>query len=230
MGRRFALCAFVGFVLSACGGAVPTTAPFVEPMPSPTPSAFPTTAPTLLIPTPPPTPVPPPTPEPTEDLSSACIESTADDLEASFQVLTTLLMEEQLDNHYKTFAAAKAAAKKPTYKAFFRNNEAYETKNVFFRGEVIQTLYDEPWGGYDCEGVSKLLDGDATVLRVDVTRDSYGFYSDTVYVVYLGTRRILEDDIITFVGYADGLETYETVFGSSVTIPKVVVGKFLNIS
>jgi hypothetical protein len=136
-------------------------------------------------------------------------------------------MEDQLDNRYKTFNDAKAAAKKPSYKDFFRNNEAYETKNVYLRGEVIQALYDEPWGGYDCTSMSPTLDGTATVLRVNVTRDSYGFYSDTVYVEYLGTKRILEDDVIAFVGYANGLKTYDSILGGSITIPSVVVGKWL---
>jgi hypothetical protein len=32
--------------------------------------------------------------------------------------------------------------------------------------------------------------------------------------------RILEDDIIAMYGKLAGLETYETIFGSSVTIPR----------
>ena len=32
---------------------------------------------------------------------------------------------------------------------------------------------------------------------------------------------ILEEDIITFYGMADGLETYESVMGQQISIPKI---------
>ena len=32
--------------------------------------------------------------------------------------------------------------------------------------------------------------------------------------------KILEDDVITLWGTLDGTETYETIFGASVTIPR----------
>lgn len=35
------------------------------------------------------------------------------------------------------------------------------------------------------------------------------------------TKRFLEDDIVTFYGTYDGLYTYETILGASVTIPSV---------
>lgn len=62
------------------------------------------------------------------------------------------------------------------------------------------------------------------VYRIDVTYKGYGYYDDTVYVTYDGygsEERILEDDIVTFYGEYKGLKTYETVMGSSVTIPHV---------
>ncbi|MEO8230193.1 MAG: hypothetical protein ABI628_10585 [Chloroflexota bacterium] len=69
-------------------------------------------------------------------------------------------------------------------------------------------------------------------LRVDITKDAYGYYDDTVYddtvyVVDLASKRILEDDIVEFVGAGSGLKSYESTRGATVTIPSVVVGKYL---
>lgn len=52
--------------------------------------------------------------------------------------------------------------------------------------------------------------------------DEYS-YDDTVYVTYTtkdSDSRVLEDDIITMYGELDGIETYTSVLGSSVSIPK----------
>ena len=61
-------------------------------------------------------------------------------------------------------------------------------------------------------------------MRVNVTQNEYGNWEDTLYVNYIpveGELRILEDDIITIYGEMMDLKTYETVMGSSVTIPQV---------
>lgn len=53
-----------------------------------------------------------------------------------------------------------------------------------------------------------------------------GRYDDVVYLCidnYGSGVRILEDDTITIYGYYDGLLTYTTVLGASVTIPKIIV-------
>lgn len=58
------------------------------------------------------------------------------------------------------------------------------------------------------------------VLRVATS----GNYDDVIYVIYStdsDASRILEDDKVTIYGTLAGLETYETVMGGSVTIPKV---------
>lgn len=52
--------------------------------------------------------------------------------------------------------------------------------------------------------------------------DEYS-YDDTVYVTYTtkdSDSRVLEDDIITMYGELDGIETYTSVLGSNVSIPK----------
>jgi len=96
-----------------------------------------------------------------------------------------------------------------TYKQIARNPDKYKGKYAKLTGEVVQTLEYT----------------DETILRVNITLDDYGFYSDTVYVVYnksnSGNGRILEEDIITMYGILDGLESYESVLGSQVNIPKI---------
>ena len=76
-------------------------------------------------------------------------------------------------------------------------------------GEVIQVV-EASSSAYYC------------IYRVDITRGSYGIYTDTVYIYYDGygkTPRILEDDIVTFYGRYDGLTSYTTVMGATVTLP-----------
>lgn len=93
-----------------------------------------------------------------------------------------------------------------------RNPDKYKGKLYKFVGEVIQ-----------CEETSAFLSDDKILtLRINVTKDEYGFWNDTVYVTYtLAARkdRILEDDIVTVYGECDGAETYTSVLGNSVTLP-----------
>ena len=90
----------------------------------------------------------------------------------------------------------------------FRYAEQNEGKRVFYRGEVVQVIEDQ---------------GDFQ-LRVNVTPGDYGFWSDTVFLRDADAPvRILEYDIIAFVGRMNGTFTYETVMGGKVTIPDITV-------
>jgi hypothetical protein len=62
-------------------------------------------------------------------------------------------------------------------------------------------------------------------MRISVNQDTFGLWSaDVVYVRYRNmTTRILEDDIVAFVGEMKGLKTYKTIVGASVTIPELEV-------
>ena len=100
------------------------------------------------------------------------------------------------------------------YTEIFRNAEKYIGEYATFTGEVIQV--QEVSGG--------------VIMRVNVTQDEYG-YDDTIYVEWSDTdklmdpdaqNRFLEEDIITLYGELDGTETYETILGGSVTIPKLI--------
>lgn len=97
------------------------------------------------------------------------------------------------------------------YKTIFRYAEDYNGKDVKFTGEVVQVIEE-----------SKSISS----YRINVTKDKWGYYDDTVFVTFTNafdanTPRILEDDIVTFYGKLGNLYTYETVLGSSLTIPSV---------
>ena len=97
-----------------------------------------------------------------------------------------------------------------SYNEIARNPNSYDGKYAKFTGEVIQVQRQNLFG---------LI---IYTLRVDVTKKGYNWYDDTVYVTYYAgdeEAKILEDDIITMYGELTGEKTYETVLGSSVTIP-----------
>ncbi|MBR5497455.1 MAG: zinc ribbon domain-containing protein [Clostridia bacterium] len=96
------------------------------------------------------------------------------------------------------------------YKDIARMPDNYVGKNVVFTGEVVQVMESSY--------------SNNVTYRIDVTKDEYGYWDDTVYVTYElpeGAPRILEDDIVKFYGICEGTYTYETVLGSSLTIPSV---------
>ena len=102
-----------------------------------------------------------------------------------------------------------ASCKTYKYKDIARNPDKYEGKKARFKGKVVQVVDDYF----------------ETILRVNVTKGKYGIYTNTIYVVYTpkseSESRILEDDIITIYGELNGIETYDTVMGSKVSIPRI---------
>ena len=112
-------------------------------------------------------------------------------------------------------AEYRRQCKSYSYDEFARYPDAHEKKLVKLKGEVIQVVHN----------------GNKLKMRVNVTRNKEGgYYEDTVFVFY--TREdgmnILEGDIVRMYGELRGLQEYETVFGSFVTIPRVYV-KFIDV-
>ena len=65
----------------------------------------------------------------------------------------------------------------------------------------------------------------ASIFRVNVDCEKLyysGEYlcSDTIYVVYYGSESFIEDDMVSMWGTMDGTQTYTSVLGSQITIPK----------
>ena len=111
-----------------------------------------------------------------------------------------------------TWEEWKASAEEIPYKTLFRYAEENKGKRVFYRGVVVQVIEDE---------------GDFR-LRVNVTPGDYGFWTDTVYLRYADAPvRVLEEDIISFVGRMNGTVTYESIMGAEITIPYISVGALI---
>ena len=91
-----------------------------------------------------------------------------------------------------------------TYEDIARDKNALEGQKVTFTGEIIQAS--------------------SGVYRMDVTKDEYGFYSDTILFTIDESslsQNILEDDIVTIWGESQGMYTYEAVLGNEVTVPRI---------
>lgn len=137
----------------------------------------------------------------TDDNFNANVEMLDKDKKVITENLETARV--RIKNEYKN------KCQKYSYKEIFRNSEKYEGKLARFTGQVIQVMEDD---GY-------------YMVRMDVTKDKWGYYEDTIMVlipIESFKGRILEDDIITVYGVLSGLYTYESVFGSSVTIPSMI--------
>lgn len=89
-----------------------------------------------------------------------------------------------------------------------RNPDKYEGEKVKFSGKVLQ-----------------VMEGDYMVsIRLGVN----GSYDNVIYGTYfpsLVSSRVLEDDYITVYGTSEGLYTYESTMGASITIPSLSIEK-----
>lgn len=110
--------------------------------------------------------------------------------------------------------AYKNKCKTLSFKDLSRNPNKHKGEKLKYTGKVIQVQEDEHW-----------LDDNTTVdLRINVTKDEYGLWDDTIFATVelpKDADRILEDDIITIWGECDGKYSYTSVLGSDVTLPKI---------
>jgi hypothetical protein len=105
-----------------------------------------------------------------------------------------------------------------TFEQMARNPENFKGTNVKLIGEVVQVI----------EGIY------SNSLRVNITKKgNYStYYTDTVYVNYVpkqGEDKILEDDIITIYGTAQGDYSYTSTMGATITLP-FINGKYISIN
>lgn len=104
----------------------------------------------------------------------------------------------------------KESCKLYSFEELARNPDKIEGKNVKITGEVIQALYGS----------------DSVDLRINITKKGTytTYYTDTVYVVYYpetGEDKILEDDIVTIYGTAQGDYSYTSAIGAKITLPLI---------
>ena len=117
---------------------------------------------------------------------------------------------EEIENKIKEneISEYKKECKKLSYKNVLRNPENYLNEKAYWFGVVYQ---DVGYGNY----------------RVGIDCTKYKYYSgyscdNTIYVIYSGDEKLIEDDVVKMWGYMNGTKTYTTVLGASMTIPKFV--------
>jgi hypothetical protein len=91
------------------------------------------------------------------------------------------------------------------YAELNKNPEGYAGTRCKFKGQVAQAM----------------VEGDETMLRVNVTDTGYGIWDDTVYVTIKGTTPAVENSIVMVYGTITGSKTYESQAGWNITIPAV---------
>lgn len=105
---------------------------------------------------------------------------------------------------------------KMNYKAIARDPSAYKDKKISFTGKVIQVVENE-----------------AEILGITISQTTYriatkGSYDDIVLVIYSrpsGASRILDDDRVTVYGTCDGVTSYKSTMGGTITIPSCIADR-----
>ncbi|MCM3744087.1 hypothetical protein M3193_08015 [Sporosarcina luteola] len=116
--------------------------------------------------------------------------------------------KEAVEKAAKAEASFKNSAVELNYKQLARDPESFKGEKVLFKGQVMQNMED----------------GKEVTLLLNVTRDEFGFWDDSILVNYTmskGEKRILEDDIIYLWATVKGLKTYGSIFGQQITVPEV---------
>jgi len=108
-------------------------------------------------------------------------------------------------SEYST-ASVKSAAENVQYDELLRNIESYEGQAIHSTGEITQSFED----------------GDTFRLNISMERGDSGLWdsSKNAIVIWDGSRYI-EDDLVEFWGVVEGITEYETVMGSTRTVPLI---------
>ncbi len=131
-------------------------------------------------------------------------------LDTSSKVLDITMDKLKEEHELKVINEFKKSSEEFTYKNVLRNPSDYKNKKAYWFGKIVQVV--DKYSSY-------------SIFRVDVTCEKYTYidsYScdDTIYVIYYGSDSFIEDDMVKMWGYMEGTETYTTVFGVSMTVPK----------
>jgi len=128
----------------------------------------------------------------------------------AFEEEKARMEKEQKDKEEQEKQAFISSCQTYTFEQMARNPDNFKGTNVKLIGEVVQVME----GAY------------SNSLRVNITKKgTYStYYTDTIYVSYepkVGEDKILEDDIITIYGTAQGDYSYTSTMGSKITLPYV---------
>ncbi|MGM8216484.1 hypothetical protein ACLIA0_13015 [Bacillaceae bacterium W0354] len=104
----------------------------------------------------------------------------------------------------KELEEKKQSAKEIRFKELDKNPDKYYGEFIKYRGEILQIMEETT----------------STVIRLAVTKDSYGYdLGEVVYITYEGTTPFVEEDVITVYGTIKGSHTYESQAGYHITLP-----------
>lgn len=96
-----------------------------------------------------------------------------------------------------------------SYADLARKPNEYKGKSLTYEGKIVQTIEDYSISGIVYYNIRLAIDGD---------------YDSIVHITYMtgdDDPRLLEDDYVQVYGTADGLYTYESTSGKSVTLPEI---------
>lgn len=113
------------------------------------------------------------------------------------------LEEEQ---NQQEIQARKDTAKEIRFAELNKNPEKHAETYVKYQGEILQIMEDES----------------SSIIRLAVTKESYGYnFNDVVYITYAGTTEFVDEDIVTVYGTIMGSYTYESQAGYNISLPHI---------
>lgn len=135
--------------------------------------------------------------------------------------------DENIDDAKTKLQEVKFVAKKSYAKDMKKFAKSYKSINY----KQLAKKPDKMFGKLvkiECEVSQVVQEGDySTFLLAQMTKDEYGYYSDTIALNYAwhydNEPRIIDDDKIIIYGQACDLYEYETVLGSTNKVPYIVV-------
>ena len=103
-------------------------------------------------------------------------------------------------------AQYKASCQNISFGDLDKDPDKYQGQHVQFTGEIVQIM----------ESNGK------TVMRLAVTKDSYGYsFTDIIYVVYDNATPFVENNIVTVYGDVYGSYSYTSEIGAQISLPRI---------
>ncbi|MDG5471471.1 toxin regulator [Jeotgalibacillus sp. ET6] len=163
------------------------------------------------------------------DLSEKEQQREIEEQEAAEEALKKKKEEEEAAKKAKEEAEAKKAAEEKAAKEAEAERKAEEEERIGYdTGITYDQLARTPDEFIDSKvkfygEVVQVMEGDGyTQIRLAVNEDY-----DNIILAEFGSSitdsRILENDLITIMGISDGLISYESTMGGTITIPSVIV-------
>ena len=102
-----------------------------------------------------------------------------------------------------------------SYDELFRNNKNYIGKPITYEAQIVQVIQGSSHYEYRLDITMEFSSYDRSLIG----------YSDTIYAHYKTNTRFLEGDIVKLYGTVEGLQTYKSIMGAKITLPKIQILK-----